>query len=98
MNHSVLLFPEGRKNNLKIGEAKPGIVFLAKRTGALVVPVKISGTVNMNLISVLLRRRKIVITFGTPIPHSSFLIDSATPPEQQYKKYAQEIMCRIEAL
>ena len=40
----VLLFPEGtRTHDGAIGRFKPGFTFLAKRTGAMVVPVAVEG-------------------------------------------------------
>lgn len=95
MNHSILMFPEGRKHDAVIGEAKPGIIYLAKRTNSIIVPVKIEGTAKLDFLTILLRRRKITITFCKPIEQSVFIGKENTLSLDELKKYANDIMNEI---
>lgn len=97
-NHSVLMFPEGRKRDGKVVEARSGIILLAKRTKSIIVPVKISGNEEMNYKTTFQRKRKLKIIFGKPIDHTLFTIDDSLDPKQQYKAYAKQIMDNIESL
>jgi 1-acyl-sn-glycerol-3-phosphate acyltransferase len=65
----VGIFPEGQLTlDGEIGEAMPGAAFLAARTGALVVPARIEGTID--IISKVRRfpgRARVTIRFGAPL-------------------------------
>jgi 1-acyl-sn-glycerol-3-phosphate acyltransferase len=103
MNHSLLMFPEGKKQDVqrqdgKIGNAKRGIILLAKKTQSIIIPVKIKGTSAVDCKSIFLRKRKVEVIFGKPINYNSFIIDDMSPHEQQYKEYAQKVHENIEAL
>ncbi len=84
---SVFIFPEGEKTeDGNILPAHGGVTFLSLKTGALIIPVSISGVFEMRLIDFLLRRRKIVIIFEKPV----------IPSTDDYKAEAQELMKIIE--
>ncbi len=90
---SVLIFPEGRKTrdgNIQ-REAHGGVAYLARTTGMPVVPVRIFGDFNMTLGDFFLRRRRIVVVFGTPIS----LAENALA---DYKQDAQAILAKIAAI
>ncbi len=75
-SHTVLIFPEGVKGNGTIGRAKPGVIYLAKRTNSLIVPVKIEGTAKLTIWEILLRKRKLKISFGKQITPDSFPVST----------------------
>lgn len=63
---SVLMFPEGTRSKTgELGELKPGLGFVAVKSGASVVPVSVSGT--NHLLECLARRRKLLVRIGPPI-------------------------------
>ncbi|MDP3661789.1 MAG: lysophospholipid acyltransferase family protein [bacterium] len=90
---SVLIFPEGRKTrNGNMGtEVHGGVAYLAHCTGCPVVPVHISGNFNMTFGDFFLRRRHIVVVFGTPILLSE-------NNQKEYKKEAGIILSEIASL
>lgn len=62
---ALVMFPEGtRDRQARIRRAKPGLGLFAVHTGLPIVPAYIVGTNRLR--SVLLRRRRIVITLGPP--------------------------------
>jgi 1-acyl-sn-glycerol-3-phosphate acyltransferase len=58
------LFPEGTRGDGRVAQAKPGVGYLALRTGAAVVPVALSGTPAMVRT---LRRHEVGVRVGEPI-------------------------------
>ncbi|HCC05659.1 TPA: hypothetical protein DEP58_05180 [Patescibacteria group bacterium] len=97
-NHSVLIFPEGGMQKGQIGEARPGFIYLAKRTKATIVPVRILGTSNLNLKSIFSFQRKITIIFGKPISHTELLGEKEELSENELVKHAQTVMAIIKNL
>jgi len=67
---AVLIFPEGtRSPDARLMALEPGVAFLARRTGAPIVPVGVVGTQRaMPYHSMLLRPAKVTVQFGAPIP------------------------------
>ncbi|MEK7644857.1 MAG: lysophospholipid acyltransferase family protein [Patescibacteria group bacterium] len=64
----VCIFPEGiRTANGKIGPARGGVAFLSHAAQAPVVPVAMKGLVNLTAADFFLRRRTVVIRYGTPM-------------------------------
>jgi 1-acyl-sn-glycerol-3-phosphate acyltransferase len=63
---SVMIFPEGKMNREgKLHYGKPGVVYLARETGAPIIPVALTGT-HLSFKRTLLRKQKIIVTFGKP--------------------------------
>ena len=63
----MLVFVEGtRSRDGTMHRAEPGVGFLARRSGAPVLPVAISGTDGRGGRSGLLRRREVVLRYGEP--------------------------------
>jgi len=61
----VGIFPEGaRRRRGRPKKGRRGAAFLAVKTGAPILPVKIEGALNMSFWEVLLRKRKILIKIG----------------------------------
>ena len=52
--------------NSNLREAKEGVVYLAYRTNAPIVPVMIDGVYKINIFELLTFQRKIRISFGKP--------------------------------
>jgi 1-acyl-sn-glycerol-3-phosphate acyltransferase len=68
----VTIFPEGsRSPDGKLGKGYPGVATLARKTGALVVPVAISGTFEaLPKGARFLRPARLRVRFGTPLDFS----------------------------
>ena len=94
----LVMAPEGTRSRVgSLIEGKPGVAYLAARSGFPVVPVAITGTEDKVILGNLKRLRKstIILTGGEP-----FII----PPlpnknrDEALQKYTDEIMCRMAAL
>jgi 1-acyl-sn-glycerol-3-phosphate acyltransferase len=91
----LLLFPEGtRSRSGRFLEPKLGVGKIALEAGVPIVPAYIhnSGT----LLTSLLKRKRLVIGFDTPIGTRS--LENLPKDREGYKKIGQEIMKRIGAL
>ena len=87
---SVVMFPEGtRSKDGTPQKPKSGIGFLVYKTGAPVLPVKITGTFGFPWV------RKIRIKFGQPFTLQK---DASVEPKMQYKQFANEIMEKINSI
>ena len=94
----LVIAPEGTRSLTgALNEGKPGVAYLAARSGFPVVPIAITGTADKVVIENVKRFRKshITLTGGKP-----FII----PPlpnkdrDEALQKYTDEIMCQIAAL
>jgi 1-acyl-sn-glycerol-3-phosphate acyltransferase len=95
---SVCIFPEGKRTeDGSIGEAHGGVAFLSHKTNVPIIPVGISGLVNLKLSDIIFRRRKVRISFGTPIPTQK-LIDRIKPYPKDYRKGAEVVMDSVKSL
>lgn len=64
---AVGIFPEGtRSRDGRLGEGQPGAALLALRTGALILPVGISGTRGVFSALTALRRPQVLVQIGSP--------------------------------
>ena len=83
-------FPEGTRSRTgSLRRAKPGIAFLARRSGVLLVPIAISGTPQAGF--PVIPRGKIILRVGTP-----FHLADLSPGDDQ--AVADAIMRRVAAL
>lgn len=65
---SLCAFPEGHITpDGTIQPARGGTAYLAERTGCSIVPVGLFGAYKISLKDFLLRKRKIIVSFGDPI-------------------------------
>lgn len=65
---SVCIFPEGRMTTTgAMGEAHGGVAYLAGKTGAAVVPVRIEGTYRLTAARFIFSRPSIRIRIGAPM-------------------------------
>jgi 1-acyl-sn-glycerol-3-phosphate acyltransferase len=94
----LVIAPEGTRSRAgSLIEGKPGVAYLAARSGFPVVPVAITGTEDKVILGNVKRLRKshITLTGGKPF---------TVPPlpkenrDAALQKYTDEIMCRIAAL
>lgn len=94
----VVLAPEGtRSPNATLIEGLNGASFMAAKSGALILPVGITGTQDALVVQRLkhLKRLDICIYFGQP-----FTLPALTSKgrDAQLNQYTEEIMCRIAAV
>lgn len=84
---TLLIFPEGTRQDVLTQKAHPGIGFLAAKTGVPVIPVFIKGTETaLPKKAKFLRKSRIFVHFGKSISYERRL---------PYQKIAQEVMIGI---
>jgi len=94
----LVIAPEGTRSRVgALNEGKPGVAYLAARSGFPVVPVAITGTADPVVLGNVKRLRKsnITLTGGKP-----FILPPLpkTNRDRALKNYTDEIMCQIAAL
>ncbi|MAZ67677.1 hypothetical protein CL652_02835 [bacterium] len=98
MGKSVCIFPEGKIRKGASGErAHGGVGYLSEATGAIVVPVAVSGASGMSVGDFLKRRRRLRISYGTPLTHHD-IVDTSLPIPERYQTAAKEIMKTIDQM
>jgi 1-acyl-sn-glycerol-3-phosphate acyltransferase len=97
---SVCIFPEGRKTkDGDIGrEARGGVAYLAYRTGAPVMPVRIKAVFKMTFREFLFRKRAVEVIFGTPLFTAALFPKTAPPSLDEIKSAAHRILGAIQQL
>ncbi len=95
--HVVALFPEGRlSRDGRPGPAHRGVGFLARRTGALVVPAGIRGAFEVWPRGAgWFRHGSVRVLFGSPLAWSA---QPGVEPKEQERAFARQVMGRITAL
>jgi len=94
----LCIAPEGTRSLTgSLNEGKPGVAYLAARSGFPVVPVAITGTADKVVLTNVKRFRKsnITLTGGKP-----FIVPPLPNKDRDaaLQKYTDEIMCQIAAL
>jgi 1-acyl-sn-glycerol-3-phosphate acyltransferase len=93
----LMMFPEGTRSRTgRLGAGHPGTALIARRTGAPIVPVAITGTEGIAWPGVFVRPRsvkRIRVTIGEP-----FVLGDATRGAGAMQRDADEIMRRIAAM
>jgi 1-acyl-sn-glycerol-3-phosphate acyltransferase len=86
---AVVLFPEGhRSEHARLLRAEPGAGFVARRSGAPLVPIAIQGTQNvLGRHQRLPRRAEVVMTFGEPFRLPERNRDGSPMDHQQSADY-----------
>lgn len=87
---AVLVFPEGtRGDGVTLGPIQAGIAMLAKRSGAMVMPVGINGTHKMMPRGKSFpKRAKIIVAFGKPFTYDEVAIgDSEKERKEAFASY-----------
>lgn len=103
---SLCIFPEGvATTDENLRPAKPGVAFLAHRTGARVVPVALHGLERMTIKSFLLRRHTVTVIFGKPLTLYVDRLSSAEANQklsdakrESYWKHAQQVLSYVASL
>jgi 1-acyl-sn-glycerol-3-phosphate acyltransferase len=92
----LLLYAEGTRSKTgEMQEARAGVVFLAQRTGAPIVPIAISGTDKLFKRTIpWYRRVPVQITIGAPF----HLADVGEVERRNRHEMAQAVMARVAAL
>ncbi|MEP6894914.1 MAG: lysophospholipid acyltransferase family protein [Chloroflexota bacterium] len=94
----LVIAPEGTRSRVgALIEGKPGVAYLAARSGFPVIPVAITGTEDEVLLANLKHFRKSNITL-TGGKQFSIPPLSKTDRNAALQKYTDEVMCRIAAL
>ena len=94
----LVIAPEGTRSKTEaLQEAKPGVAFLAGKSGYPILPVAVTGTEDRGVIENLkhFRRLKIVVRAGDAF---KIEIPKGRGREQVMREATDEIMCRIGAL
>jgi len=94
----LVIAPEGTRSKTEaLQEAKPGVAFLAGKSGYPVLPVAIIGTEDRGVLDNLkhFRRSKIVVRAGDTF---KIAVPKGRGREQAMREATDEIMCRIGAL
>jgi len=94
----LVIAPEGTRSRTgSLIEGKPGVAYLAARSGFPVIPVAITGTEDKVIFGNIKRLKKsnVTLTGGKP-----FVIPplSKTNRDEALQEYTDEIMCQIAAL
>lgn len=93
--NSLSIFPEGKRTlDGKLGRPHGGVIYLAEKTGAKIVPVGISGAFGSSFKDFITGRSRFTITFGKPVT----LIDLKAQSEKDYHSRAQRLMMLIAGL
>jgi len=94
----LVIAPEGTRSKTEaLQEAKPGVAFLAGKSGYPILPVAVTGTEDRAVLENLkhFRRSKIVVRAGDTF---KIEIPKGRGREQAMREATDEIMCRIGAL
>jgi 1-acyl-sn-glycerol-3-phosphate acyltransferase len=96
--NSLVIAPEGTRSKTgALIEGKPGVAYLAARSGFPVVPVAITGTEDKVIFGNIKRLRKspVTLTAGTPFTLPPIPRENR---EEALQAYTDEIMCQVAAL
>jgi len=93
---SVLIFPEGgRVGGEELGDARPGVGFLALKSGRPVLPVYVDGTHRMGRAAA--RNPRLTVTYGKPMRLTDVDLEKYTSPDQ-YRDFGRMVMAAIGAI
>jgi 1-acyl-sn-glycerol-3-phosphate acyltransferase len=94
---SFCIFPEGGINrDPSVMVAHGGVIYLSEVGNCPIIPVGTSGTINTTVKDFFLGRKKIVVTFGSPI-YSADRIKTSSDPNK-YKVEAEYVMTKVKEL
>ncbi len=93
---AIGLFPEGHRNlDGVLGQGKPGIAYVALKTGASVLPVGIAGSHRVQKLTDALKRPHLVVKIGTPL---ALHIGARRPEREQLDAFTEQVMREIAGL
>lgn len=81
--NALIMFPEGRRGDAQnIQRLEPGVMMLAKRSNAAVLPVGISGSQRMlPRGSFFPKRHRVTVVFGEPFHYQDFVHEGRSDKE-----------------
>ncbi len=95
---TVAIFPEGaRVPGYVLGEAHGGVAYLAKVSGAPIIPVAITGDEDIHAHQFLTFQRKLKLIYGEPI-YFEEIDEPNLPEDKRYHVAAQKVMHAIDGL
>lgn len=99
----IVIFPMGKiALRGEPAEAKGGATFLARQTKLPIVPVLIQGIEHLSISDFLRRKRKLTITFGTPLHAGDIFQDIDTAgigdERNEYEKASSVLMEKVATL
>lgn len=90
----IMIFPEGQlTGDFNAENAKPGIIYLAMKSGAQILPVHLEGLFGASFWDIVLRRRQVILSIGKP-----FLFSKKISNNEEAVRASIEIMSAIYAL
>jgi len=94
---AVVLFPEGhRSETARLLRAEPGAGFVARRSGAPLVPIAITGTQNvLGRHTIIPRRAEVAMTFGEPFQLPDRNLDGSKMDHQQSADYLMSKIAQL---
>jgi 1-acyl-sn-glycerol-3-phosphate acyltransferase len=94
---AVVLFPEGhRSDSASLLRAEPGAGFIARRSGAPLVPIAITGTQNvLGRHNGIPRRAEVAMTFGEPFQLPERNRDGSRMDHQQSADYLMTMIAQL---
>ena len=96
---SILFFPEGHiTRDGALQSAHGGMAYLAERCKCSIIPIGIHGAYDLSMKDFLLRRRKIILSFGQVIDQSELRVEVAhrtEPGQHVYKEEGEYVMKKI---
>lgn len=95
---ALCIFPEGQRTKTgQLGPAHGGVAYLARYCDAAVVPVGVQGLALFSVSDFLLFKRKVIVTFGAPIPAST-IVPHEKSEIADYKAGSALVMVRVALL
>ncbi|MDO8564805.1 MAG: lysophospholipid acyltransferase family protein [bacterium] len=97
---SLCMFPDGKQlpENEVGTHAHGGVGFLAWRTGAITIPVRITGIYRPSTYEFLTRKRTAVVAFGKPIHSSELFAGNEQPTVDEVRKIVELVVNEIRKL
>lgn len=89
----IAISPEGTRNSSGLQRPKDGLVYIATRSDAVLMPVAVSGTVNWPKTIFLLRRPRMTINFGPPFRLKTD--GRSRIPRDELQAMSEEIMYQL---
>ncbi|MBA4291990.1 1-acyl-sn-glycerol-3-phosphate acyltransferase [bacterium] len=95
LGNGVLIFPEGTRGDGKtLGSIQLGLAMIAKKSGALIVPVGINGTQQMlPKGQAIPKRTKLIVSFGHPFSYEEIAVSSNE--RENRSLFVQELTKRL---
>lgn len=89
----IAISPEGTRNASGLQRPKDGLVYIAARSDAVLMPIAVSGTINWPKTIFLLRRPRIIINFGPPFRLKTD--GRSRIPREELQAMSEEIMYQL---